>query len=129
MGAWGHQFDENDDAGDWLSDFADAPSWSDVEAALKQAADADYLEAPEASVAVAAAEIVAASRGKPSPRLPNEIVVWAAAKAGGSDVEDNKASAAVARVRDDSELAELWGESGEADDWRSSLDELAQRLN
>jgi hypothetical protein len=126
MGAWGLLFDENDDAADWLADFADAPDWSIVDAALTLADD--YVEAPDASNALAAVEIVAAAKGNPSPRLAPEIVAWAAGQADATAQRLAAANAVAVRVRNDSELSELWEETEEFEDWKKSVDETISRL-
>jgi hypothetical protein len=126
MGAWGLLFDENDDAADWLADFADAPDWSIVDAAL--VLDEEYIEAPEASNALAAAEIIAAAKGNASPRLDAEIRDWARSQAGEAATRAAKAIEALSRIRDASELSELWEETDEFADWKTSVDETISRL-
>lgn len=75
MGAWGAGSFENDDAADWLADFCDEPDEKRIANALSTVAEMDageYLEAPECSVGLAAAEIVASLKGAGSPDLPEE---------------------------------------------------------
>ena len=126
MGAWGILFDENDDAADWLANFGDQPGWEAVDEAFT-AADGDYIEAPDASQALAAAEVVAAALGRPSDRI-SETGKWAALNAAGAQDRKETARNLVARIRDDSELHELWQESDEYADWRQSVDETLSRL-
>lgn len=126
MGAWGLLFDENDDAADWLADFADAPNWAAIDEAF--ALDDDYVEAPEASNAVAAAEIVAAAVGHASPRLDGALKEWASKQTDEGSARRDNAIQALKRVRDDSELCELWQESEEFEDWKKSIDETLARL-
>ena len=57
MGAWGSGPFENDDACDWLDELADS-GVAALREALALADAADYLEAPDGSVVVAAAEVV-----------------------------------------------------------------------
>ena len=125
MGAWGHQFDENDDAADWLADFADSPSWANCQEAL-QLTD-DYIEADTASRAIAAAEVIAAGLGKPHPNLDAAIAQWAAQNSDGAKTLRQTASAAVVKAEDESELQELW-EEGDSTDWHNTLDDLKSRL-
>ncbi|TIX51847.1 DUF4259 domain-containing protein [Alteraurantiacibacter aquimixticola] len=126
MGAWGLLFDENDDAADWLAGFADAPDWSAVDDAF--ALDEDYVEAPEASNALAAAEVVAAAIGNASPRLKANVGGWASDQPDQGNARREIAIKAVKRVRDDSELSELWEETDEFEDWKKSVDETIARL-
>ncbi len=127
MGAWGHLFDENDDAADWLADFAGEPAWDIVGDALA-VADADYLDGTDAANALAAAEVVAAGLGKPSPRLDLAIADWASDEPGRARALRQSAILAVGRVREDSELQELWGESDEDSLWLASVNETMARL-
>ena len=128
MGAWGLLFDENDDAADWLGDFSDDPTWDAVDRAFGAAADPAYLEAPECCQALAAAEVVAAGIGRPSPRLEPEIAAWAQADAAGAADRRELARRALGRIRDESELQELWQDTDEIADWQASVDETLSRL-
>jgi hypothetical protein len=128
MGAWGYLFDENDDAADWLADFAESPSWAVVDRALA-ITDADYVEAPDASNALAAAEVVAAGLGKASPRLEGAVAEWATPQAGAAAARRELAIAAITIVRDGSELSELWQEADEYADWQASVNEALARLH
>jgi len=127
MGAWGLLFDENDDAADWLAEFGDAPDWSAIDEALGFVGE-DYLEAPDCSNALAAAEVVAAGIGKASPRLDPAIVEWASQSPQEAERRRTIAADVLARVRDDSELSELWQESDEFPDWQASVNETLSRL-
>ncbi|WP_420382458.1 DUF4259 domain-containing protein [Novosphingobium sp.] len=127
MGAWGFQFDENDDAADWLADFVDAPSWEAVDHALAMTGSG-YVEAPDASAALAAAEIVAAGLAKASPKLEIRMTEWASKNASDAVPRRQHAIDAVKRVRDDSELNELWQEADEYTDWQASVNETLSRL-
>ena len=104
MGAWGADSFENDDALDWLADFCDDPEENVILAALRQVADAgdgDYLEATDC---------LAASHIKPDEHLVETAL------------------RALARVRSNSELKELWDESGDAAEWNEALSDLESRL-
>ena len=79
MGAWGTGSFGNDDAADWLYDLYE--SEGDVLlvqslSTIATASPSSYLEAPVCCVALAAAEIVAAVEGRPSPDLPGEAGHW-----------------------------------------------------
>ena len=63
MAGWATGSFENDNAQAWLPQLTSL-SVEDLQLLLSRAADnTDYLEAPEASVAVAAAEAIAALKG------------------------------------------------------------------
>jgi Domain of unknown function (DUF4259) len=77
MGAWGVGSFDNDDAADWLNDqLRRSADLRPIQTALDAVAQLDptgYLEAPEASAAVAAAEVVAALAGDPAANLPSDV--------------------------------------------------------
>ncbi len=131
MGAWGADSFENDDAMDWLGDFCDDPEEAFILAALRRVADAgegEYLEAPECSASVAAAEVVAALKGE-ARYVPEDVRGCLASsniKPDGELIE--AALKALARVRTDSELKELWDEAANAADWHEALGDLESRL-
>ena len=131
MGAWGPGVFENDDASDWVWELEDDTDGSVLTEALRLVADApaeEYVEAPESCNALAAAEIVAAARGRLGASLPTEAAAWIAANA--HVVDDQMlalARAAVERVGADSELKELWDEAADPA-WAAAVAELRARL-
>ncbi|WP_285242847.1 DUF4259 domain-containing protein [Pseudarthrobacter sp. fls2-241-R2A-127] len=127
MGAWGYLPFENDDALDWIEDL-EAGGAQVVRQALAKAGDR-YVEAPEGAVALAAAEVTAATQGNPLGDLPENVTDWVTAHGAEITAEDvEMALEAVERVAgDQSELAELWDDADEPE-WRDSLDDLAERL-
>lgn len=127
MGAWGFQAFENDDALDWLIEL-EAGGATAVREGLTVAGDG-YLEAPDGSVAVAAAEITAAAQGSPPGDLPEDVATWVSAHGAELTREDvHLALVAVERVAgEESELAELWDDADEPE-WKESLDNLSGRL-
>jgi hypothetical protein len=108
----------------------DAADLSLLESSLENGADPsiDYLESPDASVAVAAAEVVVALDGKPSSDLPAEAKDWIEDRGAPSSELKNTAQMAVSRVREDSELRDLWEEAGDLEGWISKIDDLVSRL-
>lgn len=117
-----------DDAGDWAVELEDAEDLSYIEAALDAVLDADdYLEAPEASCAIAAVEVIAKLLGKgtqsdESTQRVDEWVKRVGINPPRSLLE--KAQRALDRIRGDgSELKELWEEI-DAAEWKASLDSL-----
>jgi Domain of unknown function (DUF4259) len=89
----------------------------------------DYLEAPEASMALAAAEVVAAALGHPAASPPDEVA--AGVNSNGSVVAPGYVAIALAAVErvlaGDSEIRELWTDAGD-DEWLESVHGLRQRL-
>lgn len=133
MGAWATDSFSNDDALDWLVDFAEAPTIEMLRDTLEHVTSLeahDYLEAPDCSEAIAAAEIVAALNGKPAANMPDDLKTWLQ-----SDHRLNAAellpvaSAAIRRVAQNSELRELWEESDSYDKWAAEVSDLTRRLS
>ena len=130
MGAWGHGTFQNDDALDLLDDLVDGGDERMLRDALDAALSAagESPDATDASSALAAAEIVAALRGRPAADLPDEAVDWARGRPAPTDELVARARQAVAAVLSDSELRDLWMETDELPMWQGSVEELRERL-
>lgn len=128
MGAWGVRPFENDDAADFLSELMDVPASERTQLLLAALTlPGGYLEAPQASVAVAAAALVAAHNGMPV----TEPVVENPPHPGG--VPDGQlrvqASAALSRVNsEESEWHDLWEEAGMLTEAATVLETIRQYL-
>lgn len=126
MGSSGVHFDENDVGRDFLDDVLEGDAWPVVEHRL-----VDYIDDggyDDAGEAIAAAELVAAALGRPSPRLDPALREWAARHAADAGRVRDRAIEAVALTRDGSELSELWAEADEQDEWLATLSDLDARL-
>ena len=132
MGAWGFDSFENDDAADWVADFCDAPDPTLVSNTLSAVANLDageYLEAPDCSVAIAAAEVVAALKNAPNTNLPDGTETCLSRLEFNADPNwITLALKAINRIRADSELKELWDESDTPAEWHASVNSLEERL-
>jgi hypothetical protein len=135
MGAWGVGPFENDEALDWALDLQDAAAEGPafVEEYLQRVAEwpaDEFLEAPDCTVALAAAEVVAAMRGQRTADLPESVEAWLKGRGAPDPKLVALANAAVARTLADSELAELWNdaEPDEAKAWREHCAGLQRRL-
>jgi Domain of unknown function (DUF4259) len=132
MGAWGSGSFENDDASDWIADFCDEPDKELISDALSTVAEMgadEYLEAPECSVGIAAAEIVAALKGAANPDLPDDAKECVAKLNIKADPRmASLALKAIERIKTNSELKELWDEAESPNEWYSAIDNLETRL-
>ena len=130
MGAWGVKTFENDDALDWVSELEQAEDHSLIEETLKVVTERgdEYLEAPEACMALAAAEVVAALNKASSPDLPEEVKQWISQHRLGNLRLTPLALKAVQRIKTNSELKELWDESDSAAEWQEVIRSLETRL-
>ncbi|MEM6824186.1 MAG: DUF4259 domain-containing protein [Pseudomonadota bacterium] len=142
MGAWGAGSFENDDAQDWIWEF-EAEGVSAVEAVFmstREAFASGYVESPEASMSIAAAELIAAAHGKPmaldgeAGQIDREILK----KALGDHADDVRARrdlpklalevlAMITASEETSELLGLWSDAG-AEEFLANVDDLRQRL-
>ena len=132
MGAWGEKAFENDSALDWLNDL-ESEGVDALRDLLERVADtdeADYLDFDDGAPAVAAAEIVAAARGRGRDRLTKPVIAWLDANADDLVEEDLMLAArAVERVvAGNSELRELWEDGGADSPWHADVRTLLTRL-
>ncbi len=128
MGAWSHEPFGNDDANDWSYGLEDTKDLSLIEAALDRVLQTDgYLEAPEASEAIAAVEVLAKLLGKgtQSDAYTEKVGEWVnSVSLKPSQSLLSKAQQSLARILgEDSELCELWSE-GDNTEWVASIKAL-----
>ncbi len=129
MGAWGTASFDNDDASDWVYEL-EKDGIAAVDAALKEALGPQELETPTDVNAIAAGEVIAAALGRPVDGLRDDIVGFANALAPSITPEHAaRARSAVERVLAGSEIAELWGETEDDDEWRGRVEDLVRRLS
>ena len=130
MGAWDAGSFDNDDAMDWVLEFVSKPGRDQIESTFRNILDNGdaYLEALDCSIAIAAAEVVAALKNAPNPNLPEELKQVLDAK--NISVDSgliNLAVRAIEQIKTDSELQELWEEQ-DPSEWISAVDDLEKRL-
>jgi len=120
---------ENDDAADWVAGLDEIAPANLTQILVHAADDSAYLEAPEASIAIAASEVVAALHGSAAAGAPTKIGEWAK-KHPQAFTSELKAVAirALDRVRRNSELKDLWMEADGLNDWIAAVRDLQARL-
>jgi hypothetical protein len=133
MGAWGTGIFDNDTACDWAYELEGQRDLGVIERALDAVLDGD--DAPDADIgeeALAAAEALARLQGHWGVRnsYTERMDAWVEAAAlTPPPALVRRAHAAIDRIlAADSELAELWGESDDADAWKAAVAELRARL-
>jgi hypothetical protein len=132
MGAWGALAFDNDDANDWANGLNNVSNLSLVVSALAQVQGCDtYLEAPVASNALAACEVLARLMGRPGYQNPYTETVdqWVSRHRQVPSREIlARADSVIDRIlADNSELRDLW-EEGDASEWIASVEDLRSRL-
>ena len=129
MGAWSHTSFGNDDASDFLHEVEEdgQPALLNAFEVIEHLKPDDYLEAPDACVALAAAELVAAASGKPPADFPPQPAALAPKLSADAALRE-RATAAVRRLLDYSELKELWQETNKFSAWKASVADLLERL-
>ena len=132
MGGHGVGSFQNADAQAWVAELVESDGADLVEAALDDVTEGDpdaLIGATEAAIAIAAAEVVAAARGKPRKDIPEPVRSWTKAKHLAHHYDlGRRARLAVERVLTDSELAEAWDETEDAEAWRADVAALLARL-
>jgi hypothetical protein len=132
MGAWGAGSFENDMALYWLEVFCSASNKDELLLSMLETitdVGDEYLDAADCSSCITAAEVIASLKNSPNPNFPHDskqCVSESGISPDASLVE--LATKAVARVKANSELKELWDESENPGEWYSALGDLEGRL-
>lgn len=119
----------NDDASDWLYDLEESDGPDLLKEAFKAVGNG-YPESPDCCIALAAAEVVAAAKGKPSPDLPDDVRKWLENQENLNTITalTKPAITAVNKVSAKSELRDSWEESDSWHDWLQVVEGLRRRL-
>ena len=133
-GYWGTGTLSNDGAADFLGEVVSDNNVERLRSALAGAAlgDGRYLDDESASRALAAAELIAATIGRPSEHLPDASRQWAVKHTREADAALVKlAIAAIDRIVKDSETRELLMQGSSAkmlNEWEANVRHLRSRL-
>lgn len=130
MSASGSGSFENDAAMDWVAELEGYSDDSPIVDALNTVIDQadDYPEEPDCSIAIAAAEVVAAQLGNPHTDCPEEIETWVEGHPTPSSTRIAQARQVIEGIQIDSELKDFWKESDEFEAWQERIDDLLSRL-
>lgn len=134
MGTWDVGSFDNDDAADWAYQLEDCGDLSVIENAIAGVLDPgdDYVEAPVATEAIAAIEVLARLQGQWGERSAYTETVDAWVERVRLPVPAALAKQAVQAldriIGEQSELRELWAESEEFDAWMASVADLRSRV-
>ena len=133
MGTWGYRNFENDTAADWLSDWQEDPDLEKIGDTLDELlSNTSNPGSDLCHEALAAAELVAAMKGKPAKDLNNtarEQVEELATTPVFIEELRQKSLIVIEIVKVDSDLQEAWGEVEELEEWHAILRDLKKRLS
>lgn len=130
--AWGAGIFQDDLATDFAVEIAQSDGFDVLWRALSHAGQASgHLHYEFAVHALIAAEVLAALGGRPTATLPSDLAAWIAGQAAQEIPEGlwSLSRSAIQRVKEDSELAELWARSAELGRWIGKVDDLLDRLD
>ena len=134
MGTWSHEPFGNDTANNWAYKLENCSDFSVVEQAIRAVLDNEesYLDVALAVKAVAAAEVLAKTRGRgtQSDAYTQKVDAWLASiDAKPSDAIFADAQQALVLVLGgDSELKQLWEGSADGAEWLSAMQDLQMAL-
>lgn len=129
MGTWNTEHFDNDTAMDWIYDFSLAPYESTLETAFTQVLNsADFIDADDGAIALAAAEVIAAAKGRVGSSWPEDIAIPTDLRIPAALVAQALQAIDAVAGSDTSELKELWAESAEFEAWQAAVDDLKSRL-
>ncbi|ABW31479.1 DUF4259 domain-containing protein [Acaryochloris marina] len=130
MGASGVGSFDNDNAMDWVAELEgyadDSPIVDALNTVIDQADDSPGTL--DCSIAIAAAEVVAAQLGHPHEDCPEEIEVWVEGHPAPSATRVAQARQAIEVILAESELKGLWENSGGLEEWQGAMEDLLSRL-
>ncbi|MBZ0292327.1 MAG: DUF4259 domain-containing protein [Anaerolineae bacterium] len=120
----------NEQAQEWLKELSSSLTGDLVTEALETVDQSDiFVDSQDAERAVAACEVVAASRQKASVNNPVEVGLWVKAQKYTVSAEVVAlAIRVIERIYKSSELRDLWDGTDAAKDWRNSINDLCLRL-
>ena len=133
MGTFGYRNFQNDSGMDFEEEFKTVPTPTTVRLALlpvvRTVAAGGFIDYHEACMALAAAEVIAASLGRPSVDFPKDLLPLVQNLLLNKDVNTRKmARKAIRAVVKKSELQELWAETADAAHWQAVQKDLLIRL-
>jgi hypothetical protein len=133
MGAWGFRSFENDEALDWVAELEESPSLTPVRRALRRARwnFTGFGISGTAECGIAAAEVVAAMRGRPAADLPEGLREWTSR----TPVDSRTLKGLVSRAKyvckkvvKDKAIRSRFFEEKDVAEWQAVVHELILRL-
>lgn len=132
MGAWGVGAFENDQALDWVWELEKTTGSAGLIKALdsvNKLPAGEYMDGDYGREATAAAELVAALKGKPLKYLPENARKWLEMNPDANNPDlTPQCLSAIDRTLTEGELVELWADSKYDKEWREYMADLKARL-
>lgn len=135
MGTWSYQPFGNDVALDWVEDLIERKNLSLIQETLDNAIDegADYLDAEIAEESLAAIEVLAKIKGKPTQTdaYTEEVDLWVSENFSKLKITTALSKKVIKVLKlvqsENSELMSMWKEAGTEDfeKWNNNLNELS----
>ena len=127
MAAWGTKTFEEDTANNWIQELIDS---DDEREFLIESLSVDpgYIEADQAAVVLAASETLIALLDEPRDSVPGELVDWVGDNecADVSDLPEVALPALDKVLGEESELREIWADSGDFDEWLENVESMRE---
>jgi Domain of unknown function (DUF4259) len=120
----------NDDASDWVYELEESDGPDVLKEAFKTLTGNGYPDTPACCIALAAAEVVAAAKGKPPVDLPDDLRKWLENQENPNAIAalSKAAITAVNKISAKSELRDEWEESDFWREWQQVVEDLRRRL-
>jgi Domain of unknown function (DUF4259) len=136
MGCWGVNAFENDNAADWAFELSEAEDLSLVQDTLElvtdRSEDDEVVDADVACEALAACEVIARLKGNwgSQDAFSEPVDQWVTAHPSQptANLVNLACSAIDSILGPESELAQLWDESGKPDEWKRAVQDLKARV-
>ena len=134
MGAWGHTNFDNDTAQDFVGEVEEGGIDRIISAidVINSIGEDAYVDSDLATEALAAIEYIATAKDRMAEDFPEDAEDWVNAhKAQLLTIRGivAKSQQAIDRIKNNSELKDLWEESTDFGNWNKVLDDLNTRIS
>lgn len=134
MGSWGYTNFDNDTAQDFVADVEEEGIDRIVSAieVIKTIEEDAYLDSDLCAEALAAMEYIATAKDRMAEDFPEDAEDWVKAHKAQLLIIRGivaKCQQAIDRIKNNSELKDLWEETEDFDNWNKVLDDLNTRIS
>ncbi|AEW02879.1 hypothetical protein A4D02_02510 [Niastella koreensis] len=134
MGSWGFTNFDNDTAQDFVAEVEEGGIDRIVSAieVIKSIDEDAYLDSDLCAEALAAIEYIATAKGHMAEDFPEDAEDWVNAHKAQLQIIRGivvKCQQAIDRIKNNSELKDLWEETEDFENWKKVLDDLNTRIS